>query len=371
VLHVIESLGRGGAERALVNVLPALRAEGYDAEVAALWPPYLLADALREGTVRVHLLDLRHRWAVPTATARLARLLRSGAFDVAHAHLSFAALYTALSDPLAPRPRRVVTFHNLGYDSYPADTVWRRSRQRFEAHLTRTRFDGYVAVSQAAADHYRRHFQLHQPISIIPNAIPVARLLSGERGEPNGSAAAEAPMLIAPGRLVPEKGHRYLIAALVELRAQGHRPPVLIVGDGPLRAEIVAAVVRAGLQDQVTLRPSLPWEELMELVEKASVFVLASTHEGFPLSPGEAMALGTPVVATAVGGIPELIEDRVSGLLVPPADPGALARAIASVLDDSVMRNGLIRAGRRRVEEAFTPEAAASRLARVYEEVLS
>jgi glycosyltransferase involved in cell wall biosynthesis len=349
-------------------VLPSLNPHGYQAEVAALWAPYELAPVLLDLGVGVHLLDIPHRWNLWRGAVALAELLRSERFDVVHAHLSFAALYAALTRTLAPAPRRVVTFHNQGYDSYPAVGAWRRSRKAAEARLTRTNFDAYVAVSRAVAEHYRHHFALVRPVRIIPNAIALTTLTSISEGL--SQAAGTEPLVIAAGRLVPEKGHKYLISALAELRSLGHRPRVLIVGDGPLRRDISTAVLEQGLADQVTMQPSLPWPELMRLIGGATVLVLASTHEGFPLIPAEAMGLGTPVVATAVGGVPELIEDGTAGVLVPPRDPGGLARALARVLEDPALQHELAAGGRLRVQ-AFTPDAVACLLARLYDGILS
>jgi glycosyltransferase involved in cell wall biosynthesis len=223
-------------------------------------------------------------------------------------------------------------------------------------------------VSLAVAEYSRARFDLALPVTVVPNAIAMDQLAAlADLGAPPGPGP---PQVIVPGRLVPEKGHRTLVAALIELRALGHRPEVLIVGDGPLQAEIAVAVRGAGLTGQVTLRPAVPWHELVLLVRAATLLVLPSVREGFPLAPAEAMALGTPVVATAVGGLPELIDDGVSGLLVPPEDPVALARAVARLLNDASLRAGLASAARRRAQD-LAPAAIAHALAQVYRDVLS
>ncbi len=136
ILTVIESLGRGGAEQALVNLLPVLKARCHQCDVVALWPPYDVAPVLERYGIALHRLNIEGRWNLPQAVPRLARTVRQVKPDVVHAHLFFASLYSALTRPLAPGPVRVVTFHNLAYDSYPADTVWKRARKRLDGIVT-------------------------------------------------------------------------------------------------------------------------------------------------------------------------------------------------------------------------------------------
>ena len=358
ILHVIESLGRAGAEQALVNVLPVLVLDGHRVDVAALWGPYPLAEALESKGVRVYRLDLSHRWNVVEGVARLQSLIQRERYDVLHAHSFFSAMYVALTRPLSPRPRRVVTFHNLGYDSFPANTTWRRARKRIDASLMRHGVDVRLAVSGATARHYEHHLQL-PPIDVQYNAIAVP-------AQSIADGSSVAPSLMFCGRLVHEKGHRYFLEALTTLKARGVSPPAMIVGDGPLQSEIAADIARRELGSQVTMRPAVPHDEMIALMRRAQIVVMASTHEGFPLTPAEAMALGIPVIATRVGGLPELIEDGVEGLLVPPKDPGALADAIERLLGDPHLRSRFGDKGKARITASFSDRAVAAQLTNRY-----
>ncbi len=152
--------------------------------------------------------------------------------------------------------------------------------------------------------------------ALRPDSEPRASSLRGEFG-----LSADDFVLLFAGRYVHEKGHRFFLESLDLLRREGKRPKALIVGDGPLAVEVADEIARRGLEGQVMTRPSMPHAKLMDLLRESDLLVMASTHEGFPLSPAEAMALGKPVLATQVGGLPDLIEDGVSGVLVPPQDP--------------------------------------------------
>jgi glycosyltransferase involved in cell wall biosynthesis len=354
VLTVIETLGAGGAERALLTMLPALADRGHECEVAMLHGPDTLAADLRAAGIVVHDLRLRHRWDLWRGVRGVARLGRG--VDVLHAHNFFPGTYVALSRPFARRPRRVVTFHNLGYDSFPANTPWRRLRKSLDGVLMRRGVDRRIGVSTPVAEHYRHHLRLPE-ITVVPNGFDVDGLA---RVRPDAARVpGSGPLIVAVGRLVVEKATVDLVAAVAAL--PGAR--LAVVGDGPRRGDVEAAIARHGVGDRVALLGELDHAATIALVAAADVFASASTHEGFPLAPAEAMAVGTPVVVTAVGGVPELVGD--GGVLVAPGDPGALADAVRAVLADPAERARLAAAGRARVR-AYAIEAVAARLDDVY-----
>lgn len=374
ILQIIESLGRAGAEQALVNILPTLQGRGHQCEVAVLWPPYHLAENLQSAGIVVHRLDLNYRWNLAKGITKLTSLCRQCQYDAIHAHLFFAALYAATSRPLAPVPRRIVSFHNLGYDSYPATTLWKKVRKALDGWLMRHWLDGWTAVSQGSAQHYQMHLGLSD-IVVIPNAFPVDILA------PNGVVNRDAVLskygvssqdfaIVVPGRLVPEKGHRYLLQALKLLGEKGVSPKVLIFGNGPLAQPIAEYIARQGLQGQVIIQPAVPHQELLAIIQATDMLAIASTHEGFGLVAAEAMALKRPVLATRVGGLTELVEEGLSGLLVPPADPVALAEGMVKLIRDPDLRERLGKGGRERIETHFSADAIATQWEKYYQNLI-
>lgn len=370
ILQVIESLGRGGAEQALVNLLPALQRRGHQCEVAALMPPYSLAETLEKAGIAVHRLKLNHRWNLLRGINSVTSLCHRGQYDAVQAHLFFAALYVAMSKPLAPAPKRIVSFHNLDYDLYPANTPWKKVRKAIHCWLMGNYIDGWIAVGRGTSEHYKAHLGLSDIVT-IPNAFPLDTLcpsidldrdtvLSKYGVSPNSFA------IVMPGRLVPQKGHRYLFQALALLREKSLRPQVLIFGDGPLRQKIVEDVANKDLQQQVIIHPAITHGELLPIVQAADLLVMASTHEGFGLVAAEAMALERPVLATRISGVVDLIEEGVSGLLVPPKDPAALAEGIAQLIGDPLLRKRLGEAGRQRIESHFHADVIAAKCEEYY-----
>jgi glycosyltransferase involved in cell wall biosynthesis len=170
----------------------------------------------------------------------------------------------------------------------------------------------------------------------------------------------DVPLILAVGRLVEKKGFDQLIAACALLKRQGLHFGCFIVGeDGSARDALRAQIEQLGLADTVRLRGAVTQDQLREIYRGARVFALPcqimedGDRDGFPNVLAEAMAMGVPVVSTAISGIPEMIADGVHGLLVEPRDPRALADALARVLSDTALHARLARAGRERICERF------------------
>jgi colanic acid/amylovoran biosynthesis glycosyltransferase len=193
-------------------------------------------------------------------------------------------------------------------------------------------------------------------------ARKVVRIYNGidlRRFGPNGGAPDEPPLVLAVGRLVEKKGFDDLIRACELLRAGGVRFRCLIVGKGELEDDLQALISELDLEQHVELAGPLPREKLLELFPRASVVaapcVVGSdgNRDGLPTVLTEALALKVPVVATPVTGIPELVEDGRTGLIVPERDPAALAGAIRRLIEEPETARRLGEAGRARVERDF------------------
>jgi glycosyltransferase involved in cell wall biosynthesis len=159
--------------------------------------------------------------------------------------------------------------------------------------------------------------------------------------------------LVTVGRLAPVKGHAILLEALALLRQNGGNVRLHLAGDGPERANLERAAAAHGLSEAAVFTGALTQDKVLELYRGADLFVLASFAEGIPVVLMEAMSMEIPCVATWVNGVPELIRDGVTGLLVPPANAPVLAEAIARLAGDSALQRRLAAAGRRQVVEKY------------------
>ncbi len=172
--------------------------------------------------------------------------------------------------------------------------------------------------------------------------------------------------ILAVGRLVPEKGYTVLLQALRQLRDGGVAARLVVVGSGPKDADLRATSSALGLDDAVTFAGAVGQDDIRDLYEEAALFCSPSLAEGIPFVLMEAMALELPVVASRIMGVPELVEDGVAGLLVPPGNPEALAGALAELLGDPSRRVEMGRAGRARIERSFDVARSAERLSQLF-----
>ncbi len=179
----------------------------------------------------------------------------------------------------------------------------------------------------------------------------------------------DVPVLVVIAQLIPRKGHRFLLQALPAILAKHPDTRVLFVGEGAEDAALHVEVARTGLQDSVTFLGYR--NDIGDILRACDVLVHPATMEGFANVAMQAMASGIPVVSSAVGGMPESVRDGITGLLVPPCDPPALAAALLRLLDDPPLRARLGEQGRRIVEQEFNTDAMVEGNLRVYRELLA
>jgi glycosyltransferase involved in cell wall biosynthesis len=341
ILHVITALEIGGAEHLLLQTVRAQRAAGHAVAVCSLRPDGPLAPAFRE-ICPVFNVGMSHA-LTPLAIWKLARLMRRGRYDVAHGSLFQANLATRLAARLAGIPVNITSMHTL----YSRFHWYHFLADRWTARWA----DAITGVSDAVC-----RFAIEQErlpaakVRTLRNGLDLSRFqpLSDYQGrrETTRAALGYAPadvVISVTARLHAKKGHTYLFQAVERLRPRYPQVRVLVVGDGPHRAALEAECRERGLTEAVTFLGMR--QDVADLLAASDIFALPSLLEGLPMAVLEAMAMRCPVVATNVGGTAEIIEDGVHGLLVPPADVGALADALERFMTDAQLRSALVEAG--------------------------
>ncbi len=306
--------------------------------------------------------------------ARLTEFLRVHAIDLVHTHRPADNVLGSVAARLAGVPHLVRTVHGL---TEPM-RGWARARLAISETIDKAMLwlyaDRIVAVSRATSDVLARSGYRRGALTTIHNGVNLERVQASQPAEAVRRAFGidnAALLLGTAGRLAPVKGHEYLIRAAASIAVERPDVRVLIAGSGPRRSELLALARALGVQRRcLFVDPAVDNTfTVYDLIAALDVFVLPSLSEGIPMALLEAMALGRPSVASAVGGIPEIICDRVSGLLVEPRSPRALAEACLELSRRPEWAAALAAEGRTTVAERFSRERNGQALAKLYLDV--
>jgi glycosyltransferase involved in cell wall biosynthesis len=342
VLLLITLAEVGGAQTYLTTLLPAL-AERFDVAVAAHGSGPVRTAAEEAG---VRFIALRHvrrpvnPWRDLAGFLELTRLLRHERPDIVHANSSKAGVLGRLAAAAAGVPIRIFTVHGW---AFAARGGLPSRAYRWADRVVRPLTTVTICVSEHdRLTGVRAGTCSSERTVVIRNAVAPGAAPRAHHDRPR-------PLLVSVGRLKAPKDFITLVRALALLPAGSF--DAVIVGDGPDRPAVEAELRLLGIEDRVRLAGKR--DDVQALLADADLFVLSSLSEGLPVSVLEAMAAELPVVASRVGGVPELVVDGENGFLVPPGDPKELAAALKQLVDDDDLRRRLGAVGRVRAETRF------------------
>ena len=347
VAHLHRIGGIGGSERHLLALLPALGASGVEITFVGLDVATAAPDPFYEELGGKGVPSIR-----TTSAAGLVRAVRQLRPDLVHTHLVHADVFGALA---AGRGLLVSTKHN--------DDPFRTGPFRYVERLLARRADHVICITDALARFHRERV-----------GLPGAKLtvvhygLDALPGPWAGGAAGpdlpeDARVLLAVSRLTAQKGLDVALQALAAVRRDHPNAVLVVLGEGPEREPLTALAAKLGIGDAVYLPGRVG--DVAGWYRRAELLVHPARWEGFGLALLEAMLAGLPVVASRVSSIPEIVVDGVTGLLVPPDDPQALAAAVDLTLREP---GDLGAAGRRRAHEEFSVDRMVDRTRAVYRE---
>jgi glycosyltransferase involved in cell wall biosynthesis len=353
VLHTQKVAGISGSEAHLLQLLPDLRARGWEVRFLMLHEdePGAWEFARELGARGVPLDDIRLRADVdPIAFGEVAAYLGRVRPRILHTHLVHADVYGQLAGSLVRVPLRLSTKH--GFNEF-REGRWFGVADRSVSSLAHV----HVAISQGLAQYLAETEGFREEdFEIVHYGIA-----SSEGVTPYVGAE---PRLVCVGRLIPIKGHVVLLRALALARERVPEVTLDVAGRGPLAPALKGYARELGLDDAVRFVGFVSPVEAA--FENAAAVVVPSLGEGFGMVALEAMERGRPVIASAVGGLPEIVADGETGLVVPPADVDALAEATVSLAGDLPRAAAMGRAGRIRALEQFTPERCVERIEELY-----
>jgi glycosyltransferase involved in cell wall biosynthesis len=367
VIYVINSLASGGAERFLCDLARHLDPDRFRAQVFCLYERGQFASVVEAANVPVHVLGVKRR-VVPANWVDVWRQLGGVQADIVHTHLHEATWYGLPTAYLRRVPVRVSHLHSSHWN-WPRKLRWLdRAAETFAS----TTLVCSTAVEEFA--HAGLRYPAHK-LEVVPNAIDLDRF----RGLPDRKEARRSldlpqncPILICVASLTEHKGHTYLLEAMQTVHSELPEALLLLVGKGGegRKAELRKLACEKGLGDSVTFLGSR--DDVPLLMAASDLSVLPSAlREGLPISLLESAAAGLPAVATSVGGIPDVVEDGVGGILVPPRDSVALAEGLLTLLRDSERGRSMGDDAQQLVERKFDIRVITKRIQDLYISMLA
>jgi glycosyltransferase involved in cell wall biosynthesis len=350
----------GGAERLAVQVAARLDRDRFESILCASrrTDEPLLDQELAEAGVEVLALGRRSKLDLLAWRPQVRRLAE---VDVVHAHMFGSNVWGTVLGRLKHVPVVVAHEHTWSFEGQPL-------RRLLDRELVGRFADAFIAVAE---EDRRKMIEVEgvdpDTIRLIPNGIPDPEPGDGAAVRHELGIGKDAPVIGVVCELRAQKALEVLFASAARLRQEFPELRVLVAGDGPERANLEQEARRLDLDGTVQLlgiRRDVP-----ALLDALDVAVLSSDYEGSPLSVMEYMAAGKPVVSTRVGGVPELVQDGVHGLLVEPRDPDALARAIRRLLLDPAEATRLGEHGRERQQRELSLDAMVRKIEDLYEEL--
>jgi glycosyltransferase involved in cell wall biosynthesis len=366
-LHVNTERGWRGGEQQMAYLVEGLRERGHDVTLV-LDERGEVAPRLEARGFRVERRRMGGEADLLSMIA-LAKTIRRLRPEVLHLHTSHAHSLGAMGARWGGAQKPVVIV------SRRVDfSIYRHSFLHLNGWKYRRGLDRIVCVSDAIRGVLLRDGLSAERIRVVRSAIDPARIREASPVDVRARLGLprDCVLVLAVGALVEHKGHRHLVDALPAVKNAlpvGSSVRVLIAGEGPLRSVLAARARELGVSDVLVLAGQV--NDLPGWFSGVEVYAMPSVEEGLGTSALDAMAAGLPVVASRAGGLPEMVTGGVEGLLVPPADPSALAAALLRLLRDPAERARMGAAGRRRVDAEFLVDRMVEGTIAVYEEAIA
>ena len=357
VLEIIDSLGSGGAESLLKNfVLEAKKNRLLNIEIATLYSNAIFKKEIEDAGISIWDLVLTFKFNL-MGVIELIKLIKERKYDIIHVHLFPADVFAAIASLFLPRNIKWIFSEHGAHNR-------RRTLKIFKIldNFTYSRYSKIVCVSKQVELVLLNWIPSNKgKTKVISNAVPIPKFLN--------PCSVKTYDILFVGRLTKQKSVEILLKAIKILKNKYSKNlKIAIVGDGELKENLNNLTVELEVNREVKFLGVR--KDVKELMVSSKIFVLPSRWEGFGIVIIEAMSNMLPVIATNVGGIPELIEDGKDGILVPPENPKALARAISNLLENEELREKLSKAAYKKVREKYSINAYSVRMLDFYKSLV-
>lgn len=345
--YLLPELKLGGAEKHVIRLAAGLRKKGYEVGITCLFREGALAEEARGEGIPLVCLNLPYRWG-PATFLSLRQWLLARRPDILHTYLFGFHFFAGLPARLLKVPVIVSSRREIA--------GWQKKRHRMLESLGNFFVDRVVCCSKAVEEWtLKKEYIQPERLVTLHNGVDMTRFnpsLKNPGFRRNLGIPVNAFVVGTVANIAIEKGYPYLLEAAEQILRENPRLWFLFVGFGPLEKEMKERARQIKGCEQIIFSGAR--SDIPELMREMDLFVLASIREGFPNVLLEVMAMGKPVVATDVGGIPELIESGTDGLLVPAKNGEALAEALRSLLKDPEKAGALGRSGQEKIRNHFS-----------------
>jgi len=346
IMHLIGSLDVGGTEKMLLSLAENSDKRKYDVSVSCLIREGSLAEEFRRKNIRLHVVGMKNRFDF-TVILRLIKLIKREKVDILHTYLFYSNIAGRIAGTIAGVPVII--------SSERSTSEWKNIIHKTIELLTDFMVDKTIANSQAVKKSLINDVGLSgKKIDVIPNGINLEnydkKIDTGKKKKQLGLTPSKK-IVGTVTRLHPEKAPQDFVRAAATLKKKFPDVQFIMVGDGRMRTKLESMVSELGLKEDFVFTGVR--DDVSEIIQVMDVFALTSLWEGMPGVVLEAMAWSKPVVATNVGGTPEVVDDGATGFLVPAGDADAAAQATLFLLQNSEKAREMGGEGRRKVESNF------------------
>ncbi len=369
VVHLTEGFSWAGIENHLFHLLPSLSFYSDFNIVFGAFHKGQITNRLREKKLETYTLNRRSTLDL-SVFVRLVRQLKRRNADILHMHGYLSVIYGIPTALLARVPIKVVTLHA---DPLPLGRGIAQIKLRIFLYIafllikwTNTQL---IAVSEDIARSHKKVCKLKaENIRVIRNGISIEEIHSQVSPQVTSEKDIAKPVVGIVGRIDKNKGHIYFIKAAEQLVSMGIDAKFWVIGAGPLEESLKEYCAKSNMEAHIEFFGFR--EDIQRYLAQLDVIVIPSLHEGIPYTMLEAMSLGIPVVASAVGGIPEVIEDSVNGFLIPIKRPDEIVSRVRSILQDPQLGERISTAALRTVSERFSSTIMAEATKHAYYDYL-
>lgn len=368
VLHLIDSNGMYGAETVVLTLLENLLTSSYHCILGCIRDSKTAVPPITKGAqtsnIPLHYFTMK-RGLNLFGLQRIVKYIRDKNIRIVHSHGYKPNIYLA-SLPFR-KFKTISTVHG-----WAKNTAGLKMRiYEFLDSISLKRMDRVVAVSKAVKNDLKERGLRKEKIDLIYNGIKISSRISQfdtSYIRQQFGLSNDDFVIGTAGRLTTIKGHYYLIEAMPAILREIKTCTLLIAGDGPLQNNLTILIQKLNLSAHVKLIGYI--NDMDQFLSMIDIFALPSLSEGLPVSLLEALALGKPVLASAVGGIPEVITHYNEGVLIPPADTLSISKAIITIFQDKVKRTRIAALGKKLVEDKFSSKAMADHYSNIYSKLL-